>query len=214
MMGAAVATAAAYVALFVGMTINSQHVYPVPYQWRRVLTLSGVAIALTVDRLRAPARSRSRSCSASSTRCCCCRSASTCRRSARASGASCRSAARRGGGAAAAGEHADAAGGREQERETTEHEQRHGDAAAVAAVGDRWRGDRRGADGRVGPRRVAVAARVGLLPRSGDLATPTRPCRPGSGRCSCRGSARSRPASRRGCRPSGSSRSARRRGRA
>ena len=57
MMGAAVATAAAYVALFIGMTINAQHVYPVPYQWRRVLTLSSVAIALTVDRLRAPARS-------------------------------------------------------------------------------------------------------------------------------------------------------------
>ena len=48
MMGAAVSTAAAYVALFLGMTINSQQVYPVPYQWRRVLTLSSVAIALTV----------------------------------------------------------------------------------------------------------------------------------------------------------------------
>jgi O-antigen/teichoic acid export membrane protein len=48
MMGAAVSTAAAYVALFVGMTINSQQVYPVPYQWRRVLTLSAVAIVLTV----------------------------------------------------------------------------------------------------------------------------------------------------------------------
>src|SRR5436305_4374914 len=48
MMGAAISTAAAYVALFVGMTINSQQVYPVPYQWRRVVTLSGVAIALTV----------------------------------------------------------------------------------------------------------------------------------------------------------------------
>ena len=36
MMGAAVSTAAAYVALFVGMTLNAQHVYPVPYQWRRV----------------------------------------------------------------------------------------------------------------------------------------------------------------------------------
>ena len=47
-------------------------------------------------RLRCPARSCSRSRSASSTRCCCCRSASTCRRSARASGASCRSAARGG----------------------------------------------------------------------------------------------------------------------
>src|SRR6478672_10543596 len=48
MMGAAVSTAAAYVALFLGMTINSQQVYPVPYQWRRVLTLSSVAITLTV----------------------------------------------------------------------------------------------------------------------------------------------------------------------
>jgi O-antigen/teichoic acid export membrane protein len=45
--GAAVSTAAAYVALFVGMTLNAQRVYPVPYQWRRVLTLSAVAIALT-----------------------------------------------------------------------------------------------------------------------------------------------------------------------
>ncbi len=47
MMGAAVSTAAAYVALFLGMMLNSQQVYPVPYQWRRVLTLSAVAIALT-----------------------------------------------------------------------------------------------------------------------------------------------------------------------
>ena len=46
MMGAAVSTAAAYVALFAVMTLNSQRVYPVPYQWRRVLTLSAVAIAL------------------------------------------------------------------------------------------------------------------------------------------------------------------------
>ena len=53
MMGAAVSTAAAYVALFAGMTINSQQVYPVPYQWRRVLTLSCVAIALDGRRLRA-----------------------------------------------------------------------------------------------------------------------------------------------------------------
>jgi len=47
MMGAAVSTAAAYVALFIGMTLNSQRVYPVAYQWRRVLTLSSVAVALT-----------------------------------------------------------------------------------------------------------------------------------------------------------------------
>ena len=47
MMGAAVSTAAAYVTLFLGMTVNSQRVFRVPYQWRRVLTLSGVAVALT-----------------------------------------------------------------------------------------------------------------------------------------------------------------------
>src|SRR3954467_7448118 len=47
MMGAAVSTAAAYVTLFLGMALNSQRVYPVPYQWRRVLTLSSVAIVLT-----------------------------------------------------------------------------------------------------------------------------------------------------------------------
>jgi len=46
-MGAAISTAAAYVALFLGMSLNSQRVYPVAYQWRRVLTLSSVAIVLT-----------------------------------------------------------------------------------------------------------------------------------------------------------------------
>src|SRR5207249_1387846 len=40
MMGAAISTAAAYVVLFLGMTLNAQHVWPVPYQWRRVVTLS------------------------------------------------------------------------------------------------------------------------------------------------------------------------------
>ncbi len=48
MEGAAIATVAAYVALFAGMTLNAQRVYPVPYQWRRVLTLTGVAVGLTV----------------------------------------------------------------------------------------------------------------------------------------------------------------------
>src|SRR3954468_2879089 len=38
MVGAAVSTLVAYVALFVGMTIYAQSVYPVAYQWRRVLT--------------------------------------------------------------------------------------------------------------------------------------------------------------------------------
>ncbi len=48
MMGAAVATLAAYVALFVGMWLRSRRVYPVAYQWRRLVTLSAVAVALTI----------------------------------------------------------------------------------------------------------------------------------------------------------------------
>jgi len=46
MIGAAISTAAAYVAMFLGMTLNAQRVWPVPYQWRRVLTLSLVAVGL------------------------------------------------------------------------------------------------------------------------------------------------------------------------
>ena len=48
MVGAAIATLAAYVALFAGMVLYAQHVYPVPYQWRRVLTAATVAAGLTV----------------------------------------------------------------------------------------------------------------------------------------------------------------------
>ena len=47
MMGAAVATLVAYVVLFVAMWVNSRRVYPVAYQWRRVITLACVAGALT-----------------------------------------------------------------------------------------------------------------------------------------------------------------------
>jgi O-antigen/teichoic acid export membrane protein len=47
MMGAAVATLVAYLALFLGMWVRSRSVYPVAYQWRRIVTLSGVAAALT-----------------------------------------------------------------------------------------------------------------------------------------------------------------------
>jgi O-antigen/teichoic acid export membrane protein len=47
MMGAAIATIVAYIGLFVGMWLNSRRVYPVPYQWRRVLLVAGVAGALT-----------------------------------------------------------------------------------------------------------------------------------------------------------------------
>jgi O-antigen/teichoic acid export membrane protein len=48
MVGAAVSTAAAYVVLFVGMTLYAQRVYPVPYQWRRVVTCIAAAVGLTV----------------------------------------------------------------------------------------------------------------------------------------------------------------------
>jgi O-antigen/teichoic acid export membrane protein len=48
MIGAAISTAAAYLGLFLGMVVNSHRVYPVDYQWRRVLTLFGVAVGLTV----------------------------------------------------------------------------------------------------------------------------------------------------------------------
>ncbi len=48
MMGAAVATIASYVVMFVGMAWWSQRVFPVPYQWRRVATAAAVAIALVV----------------------------------------------------------------------------------------------------------------------------------------------------------------------
>ena len=46
-MGAAIATAASYGVMFVGMAWNAQLRFPVPYQWRRVLTAMGAAIALT-----------------------------------------------------------------------------------------------------------------------------------------------------------------------
>jgi O-antigen/teichoic acid export membrane protein len=46
-MGAALATLGAYLVLFLGMTWRAQRLYPVPYQWRRIGTLTGVAAALT-----------------------------------------------------------------------------------------------------------------------------------------------------------------------
>ncbi len=48
MVGASISTAAAYVVLFIGMTIYAQSVYPVPYQWRRLVTAVGAAVGLTV----------------------------------------------------------------------------------------------------------------------------------------------------------------------
>jgi hypothetical protein len=48
MVGASISTAAAYVVLFIGMTVYAQSVYPVPYQWRRLVTVVGAAVGLTV----------------------------------------------------------------------------------------------------------------------------------------------------------------------
>jgi len=46
MMGAAIATVAAYSTMAVGMAWWSQKIYPVPYQWRRVATAALAAVAL------------------------------------------------------------------------------------------------------------------------------------------------------------------------
>src|SRR4029079_5885531 len=47
MIGAAVATLAAYLTLFVCMWLNARRVYPVAYQWRRVISLAAAAVGLT-----------------------------------------------------------------------------------------------------------------------------------------------------------------------
>jgi O-antigen/teichoic acid export membrane protein len=47
-MGAAIATVAAYTLLFVGMAWRAHRVFPVAYQWRRVLTLGAASVGLTV----------------------------------------------------------------------------------------------------------------------------------------------------------------------
>ncbi len=48
MVGASISTLAAYVVLFAGMTLYAQRVYPVQYQWRRVVTAVGAAAALNI----------------------------------------------------------------------------------------------------------------------------------------------------------------------
>ena len=48
MVGASISTAAAYVVLFAGMTLYAQYVYPVPYQWRRIVTVVAAAVGLNV----------------------------------------------------------------------------------------------------------------------------------------------------------------------
>jgi O-antigen/teichoic acid export membrane protein len=48
MMGAAAATVAAYVVMFLGITVRSQQVFRVPYQWRRIALVVAAAVGLTV----------------------------------------------------------------------------------------------------------------------------------------------------------------------
>jgi O-antigen/teichoic acid export membrane protein len=48
MMGAAVATFVAYLAMFLGMTFYAQRIYPVDYQWRRVVSIVSVSAALVI----------------------------------------------------------------------------------------------------------------------------------------------------------------------
>jgi len=48
MMGAAIATVAAYTVMFAGMAWWAQRIFPCPYQWRRVLTAAAAGVALAV----------------------------------------------------------------------------------------------------------------------------------------------------------------------
>jgi O-antigen/teichoic acid export membrane protein len=48
MSGAAIALLGAYATMFLGMIWRAQHVFFVPYQWRRIATLLGVGVALSV----------------------------------------------------------------------------------------------------------------------------------------------------------------------
>jgi O-antigen/teichoic acid export membrane protein len=48
MMGAAIATIAAYSTMFAGMAWWAQRIFHVPYQWRRVATAAAAGIALAV----------------------------------------------------------------------------------------------------------------------------------------------------------------------
>jgi O-antigen/teichoic acid export membrane protein len=48
MIGSGIAAATAYSVMFLLMTWYAQRVFPTPYQWRRVATAAGAAVALTV----------------------------------------------------------------------------------------------------------------------------------------------------------------------
>ena len=47
MMGAAIATVAAYTWMFLVASWYAQRIYPVPYQWRRIALIAGVSVCLT-----------------------------------------------------------------------------------------------------------------------------------------------------------------------
>jgi O-antigen/teichoic acid export membrane protein len=47
MMGAAIATAAAYAWMFFAMSWYAQRIYPMPYQWRRIALIAAVSVGLT-----------------------------------------------------------------------------------------------------------------------------------------------------------------------
>ena len=61
MIGAAIATVAAYTTMAVGMAWWSQRIYPVPYQWRRVGTAALAAVGLAACGSSSAAGSRLRS---------------------------------------------------------------------------------------------------------------------------------------------------------
>ena len=46
MIGAAIATVAGYTLMFVLMAWHAQRIYPVPYQWRRIVTSVAAAVGL------------------------------------------------------------------------------------------------------------------------------------------------------------------------
>jgi len=48
LIGSGIAATSAYTAMFLGMAWYAQRVFPTPYQWRRVATAAGGAVALTV----------------------------------------------------------------------------------------------------------------------------------------------------------------------
>ncbi len=62
MMATAFANVIAFTVMFLGITWWSQRVFPVPYQWRRVVTVVGCAVVLTIagKALERPARRRHR----------------------------------------------------------------------------------------------------------------------------------------------------------